>query len=159
MHLAPGAGVDIDYEGVAMKTSPRIIVAFVCTVVLAAAAAATADPGDVVAKVPFAFTIGKTQLPQDTYRIARFAGKPDLLLIRSMRHGLIINGQRDGSSNRDGTPRLVFHRYGDQYFLREIWMPSNVEVSLPQSREEREAAGRIARLATPDQAVVAVPLE
>ena len=34
--------------------------------------------------------------------------------------------------------KLVFHRYGDQYVLREVWTGEGVGRELPESRFERE---------------------
>jgi hypothetical protein len=40
------------------------------------------------------------------------------------------------------SPKLVFHRYGDEYILREVWMGSS-GYQLPQTSRERElASGR-----------------
>ena len=40
--------------------------------------------------------------------------------------------------------KLVFNRYGDQYFLSKIWAPSSdTGRELPKSRLEREVAQRL----------------
>jgi hypothetical protein len=39
--------------------------------------------------------------------------------------------------------RLVFHRYGNTYFLAEVWGPGNDGRQLPTTSQEREMAARI----------------
>jgi hypothetical protein len=142
-----------------MKSYIRTISAIAGALVLTAAAVAHAQPFGTVATVPFEFNIGETSLPRDTYRVSRLGGHTDVLLFRSVRHGVVIPSQRDGSRDVDESPRLVFHRYGDRYFLREIRMDGNLRFSLAESREEREAAGQIAeRLPGSKVQIVAVRL-
>jgi hypothetical protein len=55
-----------------------------------------------------------------------------------------------GQLTQPGTPRLVFHRYGDQYFLSQVWSSSGQGNDIPLTRRERDLmASRI----TPDEPV------
>ena len=76
------------------------------------------------------------------------------LQIRGLRQGVIVASQPEGPDRTDPSPRLVFHRYGDSYFLREIRMPGNLGLALPATRLERDAAEKIASKAAPEVVVV-----
>lgn len=45
---------------------------------------------------------------------------------------------------RDAQPKLVFHRYGNRYFLAQIWTPS-LGMSVPESREELQIRASVGR--------------
>jgi len=137
-----------------MRIHARKIVAIATLFVLGAAPALSAQTSDTVTDVPFAFTIGMTSLPRDTYRVSRLTGHMDVFMISSLRHSAILLSQPDGPSDTDETPRLVFHRYADRYFLREIRLPGNVGFRLPKTRAEREAAEQIAGRSSAEVVVV-----
>ena len=91
------------------------------------------------ADVPFAFSLGQSAMSAGEYEI-NSAGQ-DLLLIRNSGANeaqLLVKSQY--VQGRDaGRPRLVFHKYGDQYFLSQIWDGnSNIGVELPVSHREKE---------------------
>ena len=75
-------------------------------------------------------------------------------MISSLRHRAIVLSQADGPSDTDNSPRLVFHRYGDHYFLREVRLPGKLGFTLPATRAEREAAEQIAGRTAPELVVV-----
>jgi hypothetical protein len=125
-----------------MKTYTIIITTIAIFLLLAGVSPASAQYNNLVASVPFEFMIGETTLPRDSYHVSRVDGHTDVLLVRSARRGILILGRRMGSEDGDEVPRLVFHRYADLYFLREIRFRGSLGLSLPETREEREAAGR-----------------
>ena len=138
-----------------MKLSLRGLTGFVAAAILASAAAATAQTNDTTTTVPFSFTVGTKTLPPDTYRISRLSNHNDVVQISGLRHTVIVLSQPEGPDRTDPSPRLVFHRYGDSYFLREIRMPGNAGLTLPVSRPERDAAEKLASKAAPEVVVVA----
>ena len=94
---------------------------------------------DIRANVPFSFTVDKKVLPAGTYNVT--SSNAHTLLISSFGAGAITMGQRAESTS--GSPRLVFHRYGNDYILREVWMGGGSGYQLPQTARERElASGR-----------------
>lgn len=137
-----------------MQNHARRIMALAGAVVLTAAAAVQAQTSDTVTDVPFAFVIGGESMPAGTYRVSHLPHQLNVFQISSLRQTAIVISQPEGPDNRDNSPRLLFHRYGDQYFLREIRLPGNTAFSIPQSRQERDAEERIAGRMTPE--VVAV---
>src|SRR5262245_9381894 len=128
-----------------MKTDHRIIMTIVCFVLLASVSPALAQYNMVVANVPFEFKIGETSLPPDAYRVSRVDGHTNVLQVRSFRRGIFVFGYRVESQDGNESPRLVFHRYGDDYFLREIRFLGSFGMNLPETVEEREAQRRADR--------------
>ena len=136
-----------------MKTYARTLIALAGFAFLVTAAVANAQSTDTITKVPFAFNIGASLMPGDTYRVSKIGGHTDVFMISSLRHSVILLGQPDGRKT-DESPRLVFHKYGDQYFLREFWTGGSTGFSLPETREERQVVARIAGRSTPERIVV-----
>jgi hypothetical protein len=73
------------------------------------------------ANVPFNFTVGNRTVPAGTYTISSDMADPDLVAIRNYakKVGVMSLGQ-PGESNPRHDNTLVFHKYGNQYFLSEI---------------------------------------
>src|SRR5689334_20933941 len=99
--------------------------------------------GNVNANIPFDFMVGDKVLKAGKYSVNRlYANNPDaMLVIRDARNRSTafsnINGIVD--KGRQG-PRLIFHRYGNQYFLAEIFDGnSGLGSALLKSKAEREA--------------------
>jgi len=93
--------------------------------------------------VPFDFIVGGQTLPAGQYRVEqRFI--PDVVVINSADHtrGAIVIGPglQPVAAQKDG--KLVFHRYGNTYFLTEVWGPGKYGRQIPKTRRERELAAR-----------------
>lgn len=136
-----------------MKTYVGVALTIATTFVLTGATAATAQDNGLKASVPLEFRIGKTTLPRGVYSISRLEGQMNVLLIRGDRRSVIVRADGIGTDRRL-QPQLVFHRTGDQYFLREIRFSAGAGMSLPETREERGAADQRAEVET-----VVVPAE
>jgi hypothetical protein len=105
---------------------------------LTLSAPAPVAAADIRANVPFSFTVKGKVLPAGTYNVSN---NNSALLIRGFGASAVTLGQRAESSTST-SPKLVFHRYGDEYILREVWMGSS-GYQLPQTSRERElASGR-----------------
>ena len=74
--------------------------------------------------VPFAFTVDDVRMPAGEYLIT----SPSEKVISIQRVGgaevetTIING--NGPIRGDGSPKLVFHRYGSEYFVAAAYLPN-----------------------------------
>ena len=107
------------------------------------------------ATVPFQFTVGKTEVPAGTYTINSVA--PSVIAITDRYTGrsvftLVIH-DRPGSN--DGTPKLVFNKYGSSYFLSQVSRGSGSDVmQIPTSKLEKELRIASARSA-PEQKMIA----
>jgi len=106
--------------------------------VLAVSAPAPVAAADIRANVPFTFTVAKKVLPPGVYNVT--SGAAHSLMLRGFGSGAFVLGQRAESATTTSA-KLVFHRYGDEYILREVWMGSGSGYTLPQTSRERELAG------------------
>jgi hypothetical protein len=103
--------------------------------------------------IPFDFAVGNTKLPAGNYTLRRIAltSSYDRLVIKSSdgrgdSHTVMTMPNRTSQIQKQS--RLVFNRYGDQYFLSQVWMAgSDTRRDLFQSRNERnlEKKSKLAR--------------
>jgi len=95
--------------------------------------------GAVKANVPFDFTAGNITLPAGEYKIAN-TEHPGTLLIGQDGSQTKFVGSNPAEANRDAAmSKLVFHRYGDRYFLYQIWVQGeNRGSELPMTKLEKE---------------------
>ena len=105
--------------------------------VLALSAPAPVAAADIRANVPFSFAVAKKVLPPGEYTVSN---NDHTLLIRGFGAGAVTLSNKTESATAT-SPKLVFHRYGDEYILREVWMGSGSGHKLPETRRERELAG------------------
>lgn len=90
------------------------------------------------AKIPFPFSAGKTTLPAGEYSIncLNAVGLP-LILISGERRIVVKTTPLSGKAKETGS--LVFHRYGDRYFLAQIWAAGeDVGLAVAESRAESQ---------------------
>ena len=109
-----------------------------CVLALATAAPALhAQAGQRGAKVnvPFAFEVGKTQLPAGQYVITRI--NADMLLVRGDSAHALVMVNHEEASGPTQRGKIVFVRYGEKYFMHELWSPgSTVYESCVESKDE-----------------------
>jgi hypothetical protein len=90
------------------------------------------------ATIPFAFQAGSRHMPAGQYDIYELS--PHVVLFRAANghaSGYLMVTPSQGKLQEQG--RLVFHRYGNRYFLREVWdARSNQGVECSPSAEEKE---------------------
>jgi hypothetical protein len=93
--------------------------------------------------IPFNFAVGETKLPAGEYLLRRVisTSSADQLSIQSADgrvdlHTGITRPNRTSEIQKQS--KLVFNRYGDQYFLSQVWMAgSDIGRDLFKSRGER----------------------
>jgi len=95
------------------------------------------------ANVPFGFKVGNAQMPAGSYRINSNRGNNTITLSDGKSAAVSLVRPVYPAT---GSPRLVFHRVGNNYFLSEIWGPAgDGGLTLPTStlgKELQIAAGR-----------------
>lgn len=94
----------------------------------------------VVAQVPFAFTAGNVACQAGEYHLVRLRADAPLVSIRNettREMSLHMAGFLDYRQPGNAT-RLVFYRYGDRYFLREIHEGNGIAANLLPRPEERK---------------------
>lgn len=111
----------------------------------------------VIANVPFAFTAGNTAFPAGEYRIGKWITGEGTLLIQRTDKGPTTFAWSSVtlSDTRQTQTKLVFHRYGDRYFLSQVWVEGSTQGrQLPKSKEEKEQEQLLARNQTRDQVII-----
>ena len=89
------------------------------------------------ANVPFAFSVGNSQLPAGTYAV-REMDRATLIQSKDSKNSVLGIYAYAGPSKADET-KLVFHKVGDHYFLTEIWTSARGEgLAVPESKLEKE---------------------
>ena len=88
--------------------------------------------------VPFDFVAGAKTLPAGEYQV--HTERPSVVLIQSMDSKSNMNLITHSAQDRqmDGVAALRFNRYGDRYFLSQVWTGSDLGRQLPKSRAEKE---------------------
>lgn len=100
----------------------------------------------VVASVPFEFSVGYKFLPAGDYSVQSIVSAGDGLLIQSADGKISALRLSEATQKVKDKPtaRLVFHRYGERYFLAEVW--NGIDSSgrqLTKSQEERAIANEL----------------
>lgn len=106
-------------------------------------ACANAQTLKVKANVPFDFVVDKTTMPAGAYTIDDVLPSSSALAIRSRdaKVGRLVLANSARSHEASTDTRLVFHRYGDRYFLSAIWVQGELSGrEFPTSKREAEVA-------------------
>ncbi len=94
------------------------------------------------ANIPFDFVIGTKTLPQGTYTVKLDNTIPNVLVIRGRDNGevaLTLSITVSAEDTEDNSPKLIFNRYGNEYFLSQVWSGARLAgKELPKSQQERE---------------------
>lgn len=105
--------------------------------------------GQFVATIPFDFYAGGKTLPAGVYVVARSTqvSAEGLVLRRTDGGGsLFLTTRVTQASEVQRQSKLVFHRYGSEYFLSEVWTSArSVGRELPMSPRERLLEREIAK--------------
>jgi hypothetical protein len=119
------------------------LIALVGLGLLLATASASAQTVEVKANIPFNFIVNKTELPAGAYSLRRQGTTDTVMLIQSTERqtGKMVLPHTCTSPQTPTQSKLVFHRYGDRYFLSQVWTAgSNQGRELARSPREAEIA-------------------
>lgn len=127
-------------------------------VVVAVATAYAQLPGTALrASIPFDFSVSGKILPAGDYEMKRLTDEPGELIISSVdKKGgrAIFETEPVEPKGVSSNPQIVFHRYGDSYFMSEVlaggWQTGR---ELPLSRQERNLRSDMASNKTEPQTV------
>jgi hypothetical protein len=134
-----------------------IVIAFALAA-LVTAGTAMAQEHAVKANVPFDFTVGNAHVPAGAYTIWS-TGSANLIEIRNDSGKVTIFGSGYTSDQKSETGKLVFDKYGDRYFLREILCSTvALNMELPVSKAEKNAQRQQASLQSENKDQVFVAL-
>ena len=110
---------------------------------------------DLVANIPFDFRLGESLMPAGEYLIHHLPGSPGTTISRlkcnrcaagaGSSKSLVFLTNADYHVAAPKSARLEFNRYGNTYFLTEMWEPwSHVGRVLPRTDREKELARQFA---------------
>jgi len=107
---------------------------------LAALPAAAKSVDGMRARIPFDFHVGGRLVRAGAYTVKSLTADEQVIRLQSGREvATTTTNSANERGNGEGRARLVFHRYGDQYFLSEVWTGvDQYGLSLPASRAERQ---------------------
>lgn len=123
-----------------MKTQ-MLRIAVIAMTLLAASAALAQSPGDVVVNVPFTFVVGTHQMQPGRYVVGPMTQGILRIYDTAVTRNQLMFPVNSAQSNTRTGAKLVFHRYGDTYFLSEVWNgDGEFGKQLLKSKAEKEIA-------------------
>jgi len=112
---------------------------------LVTASATKAQSSRQVANIPFDFVVGSEELQAGEYRVETVSSTGMAMKISGEHQGVYRLSSTITASRRAETGKLVFHRYGNRYFLAEIWTPGeSVGRELLKSKDEKAVERELA---------------
>ena len=113
----------------------------------AAVVSANAQSIPVKANIPFEFVIGDKTLPAGAYTVTTANGALDALRIQSAdgKNSAVRLSNPTEQKSRSRA-RMVFHRYGHNYFLAEVWNGDTAGRELVKSKQERAIERELASI-------------
>ena len=134
---------------------------FVAIIALAFASALAANaqnPRNLVVNIPFDFTVKGRTLPAGEYIISRASTADRTSLTMQRRDGkanAIVLSKPIQSEDRQSESQLVFNRYGNQYYLSQVWTSGDAEGrELFKTKQERSLEVELAKNNSKPETVV-----
>jgi len=123
-----------------------MLMLLVAVALAAAVVSANAQSNPIKANIPFEFVVGDKTLPAGTY-IAKPATNGGALTIQSAdgkNSAVRMTGPTEQKNK--SRARMVFHRYGHNYFLAQVWNGENTGRELAKSKQERAVERELASI-------------
>jgi hypothetical protein len=123
-----------------------IVAALGLFLTLAVVSVSAQTPTGAEVNIPFDFSAGKTSLKAGTYIITQSGHKALQIRDAKDKKTILVNapltiGARDFQSGE----RLVFNRYGNEYFLTQVWLTADEGKQLFPSKAETTAARQLVK--------------
>ncbi len=110
--------------------------------------------------VPFAFEVGSNHFAPGIYFLTD--AREHVLSVSGPSSDALVLDRQETSGSPSTNSKVVFYRYGDRYFLREVWTKGNTDhlrcfesKAERQAKESQQAADR-ASVAAPSNVEVAL---
>ena len=108
------------------------------------------------ANVPFDFAVAGKWMPAGTYTVSEISDCEIRVANTRSSAAVLVLTQREERLEHQSA-RLVFHKYGDKYFLAEAWSGAgNSGMEFPASKEEQEIRTETASAGGPAEVIVAL---
>ena len=104
-----------------MKTGRTLIT--ICLLLTAAGFAQMRSSQQLMkVNIPFAFGVQDQSLPAGQYLVFTVTPERSIRIVSANgKHSAIVNTLPNYAKEPSSNSRLVFHRYGNEYFLAEVW--------------------------------------
>ncbi len=92
------------------------------------------------ANVPFDFNVGDKTFQAGkvtAHRRSLSGGEPLVITSSDCRTNAVQLSRNMQEGRRSDSAKLVFHRYGNRYYLAQVWMSGDVGIELPKSKSEQ----------------------
>lgn len=142
-----------------MKTRALVMAGMMALTAMATTRVAQAqDP--LAVNIPFDFMAGNTQLPAGEYTV-KVSGPTNTVILVSRKDSTVsafMNTNAAVSVEPQSQSKLIFNRYGNRYFLSQVWTEGNSQGrQLLKSAREKEMS-QIAKLDTQGQVTLVAGL-
>jgi hypothetical protein len=125
-----------------MKSARTLIT--ICVLLTALPLFAQLTPSERLMKVnvPFAFGVEDRSLPSGEYTVFTITPERSIRLVSADgKHSAVINTLPNYANEPSTNSRLVFHKYGSEYFLAQVWTAGqNVARNPLSSKKSMEIA-------------------
>ncbi len=128
-----------------MKKQTLTVLAIATLLAIGSVVSLHADrDSEVWADIPFDFMVGNTTYPTGSYAV-QYTNPQGVFVIHigedESRSMLLWSNTVSAKSREDNSPKLIFNRYGDQYFLTQVWAGGDIDGrELPKLQRQRELA-------------------
>lgn len=124
-----------------------MLLAVMAVAMITAVASANGQSVNAKASIPFEFVVGNKTLPSGAYTVKSLTANGEALRIRGINSENSVLRMTTPAENKARQPMLVFHCYGNRYFLAEVWTASEGR-TLATSKEERAIQKELSRIAS-----------
>ena len=107
-----------------MKSSIRMTV-ITLSLVLIAMVPAYAQKTSTTVNIPFSFTVDDVRMPAGEYMISSPSEHAVTIQVVGGILAKTVLTNNGSSMRSDGRAKLVFHKYGNAYFLAAAWLPNS----------------------------------
>ena len=124
-----------------MKTARSLIM--ICLLLTATALFAQTENRTLMKiNIPFLFSADNHTLPAGTYYVRTVTPERSIALVSTDgKHSLVVNDMPNYAGDPSSDSRLVFQKYGNEYFLTQVWTSGdNVARNLLISKRQYEIA-------------------
>jgi len=113
-----------------------------------------------VIRIPFDFVVGGTTLPAGEYSVNTSGPERTLLLIdrQDASASIFMGANAIIASEPKSESKLVFNRYGDRYFLSQIWTAGNSCGRLLRMSDREKEVAQTAKFETQGQVTLVAGL-
>ena len=132
-----------------MKKQLYMVVTIIALITVAGLSSVKAQTSlSLKANIPFAFSVGNQTMPAGEYTVRCTNPSSDMKVLQlrsSDGHETALVRTSSVSGKIQDDAKLVFNRYGDQYFFAQAWLPADsIGMQAPKSRAEKQIGRELA---------------